>query len=67
MLRGSGVQRHVGSSAIYPLDYNVFKDLQPIALLAASPLWSVRQRLDGLGMVIFPRGSAESRSARDVS
>lgn len=30
---------HVGSAAIYPLDYDVFKDLQPIALLAASPLW----------------------------
>jgi tripartite-type tricarboxylate transporter receptor subunit TctC len=30
---------HVGSAAIYPLDYDVFEDLQPIALLAASPLW----------------------------
>jgi len=30
---------HVGSPAVYPLDYDVMKDLQPIALLAASPLW----------------------------
>jgi tripartite-type tricarboxylate transporter receptor subunit TctC len=30
---------NVGSAAIYALDYDVFKDLQPIALLAASPLW----------------------------
>jgi tripartite-type tricarboxylate transporter receptor subunit TctC len=30
---------HVGSPAIYALDYDVFKDLQPISLLAASPLW----------------------------
>jgi tripartite-type tricarboxylate transporter receptor subunit TctC len=30
---------HVGSPAIYPLDYDAMKDLQPIALLAASPLW----------------------------
>ena len=30
---------HIGSTAIYPLDYDVFKDLQPISLLAASPLW----------------------------
>jgi tripartite-type tricarboxylate transporter receptor subunit TctC len=30
---------HVGSPALYPLDYDVFKDLQPLALLAASPLW----------------------------
>jgi len=30
---------HVGSPAIYRLDYDVQKDLQPIALLAYSPLW----------------------------
>jgi tripartite-type tricarboxylate transporter receptor subunit TctC len=30
---------HVGSPAIYALDYDVFKDLQPISLLATSPLW----------------------------
>ncbi len=30
---------HVGSPAIYALDYDVFKDLEPISLLAASPLW----------------------------
>lgn len=30
---------HVGSPAIYALDFDVFKDLQPISLLAASPLW----------------------------
>jgi tripartite-type tricarboxylate transporter receptor subunit TctC len=30
---------NVGSAAIYSLDYDVFRDLQPIALLAASPLW----------------------------
>jgi tripartite-type tricarboxylate transporter receptor subunit TctC len=29
---------HVGSPAIYPLDYDVLKDLQPISLVAASPL-----------------------------
>ncbi len=30
---------HVGSPAIYRLDYDIIKDLQPIALLAYSPLW----------------------------
>jgi tripartite-type tricarboxylate transporter receptor subunit TctC len=30
---------HVGSPAIYRLDYDILKDLQPIALLAYSPLW----------------------------
>jgi tripartite-type tricarboxylate transporter receptor subunit TctC len=30
---------HVGSPAIYRLDYDIVKDLQPIALLAYSPLW----------------------------
>jgi tripartite-type tricarboxylate transporter receptor subunit TctC len=32
---------HVGSPAIYTLDYDIYKDLQPVALLAASPLWIV--------------------------
>jgi tripartite-type tricarboxylate transporter receptor subunit TctC len=32
---------HVGSPAIYALDYDILKDLQPVALLAASPLWIV--------------------------
>lgn len=30
---------HVGAPAMYPLDYDVLKDLQPISLLTSSPLW----------------------------
>jgi tripartite-type tricarboxylate transporter receptor subunit TctC len=30
---------HVGSPAIYPLDYDVLNDLQPISLLTSSPNW----------------------------
>jgi len=30
---------HVGSPAIYKLDFDILKDLQPISLLAYSPLW----------------------------
>ncbi len=30
---------HVGSPAIYKLDYDIIKDEQPLALLAYSPLW----------------------------
>jgi len=30
---------HVGSPAMYPLDYDILKDLQPISLLTSSPLW----------------------------
>jgi tripartite-type tricarboxylate transporter receptor subunit TctC len=30
---------HVGSPAIYPVQYDVLKDLQPIAVLASAPLW----------------------------
>jgi tripartite-type tricarboxylate transporter receptor subunit TctC len=30
---------NVGASAVYPLNFDVSKDLQPISLLAASPLW----------------------------
>src|SRR5690242_17297493 len=32
---------HVASPAIYPLDYDVLRDLQPISLLSASPLWMI--------------------------
>ncbi len=35
---------HVGSPAIYPLDFDVQKDLQPISLLAYSPLWILGKR-----------------------
>ncbi len=30
---------HVGSPALYNLDYDIIKDLQPLSLLAYSPLW----------------------------
>jgi tripartite-type tricarboxylate transporter receptor subunit TctC len=30
---------HVGSPAIYPLQYDVQNDLEPVAFLAAAPLW----------------------------
>jgi tripartite-type tricarboxylate transporter receptor subunit TctC len=32
---------HVGSPALYKLDYDIIKNLQPISLLAESPLWIV--------------------------
>ncbi|MFY9759409.1 MAG: tripartite tricarboxylate transporter substrate-binding protein [Xanthobacteraceae bacterium] len=32
---------HVGSPALYSLDYDILNDLQPISLLASSPLWIV--------------------------
>ncbi len=32
---------HVGAAAIYATEYDVLKDLQPIALLAYAPLWIV--------------------------
>jgi len=32
---------HVGSPALYPLDYDVLKDLQPISLLTSSPNWVI--------------------------
>ncbi len=30
---------HVGSPALYALDYDIIKDLQPVSLLTSSPLW----------------------------
>jgi tripartite-type tricarboxylate transporter receptor subunit TctC len=32
---------HVGSPALYPLNYDVLKDLQPISLLTSSPNWVI--------------------------
>jgi tripartite-type tricarboxylate transporter receptor subunit TctC len=32
---------HVASPTIYPLDYDILRDLQPISLLSASPLWII--------------------------
>src|ERR1700758_1843347 len=32
---------HVAAPAIYPLDYDIVRDLQPISLLAGAPLWIV--------------------------
>ena len=44
---------HVGSPAIYKLDYDVQKDLQPISLLAYSPLWILGKN------AIPPKSAAE--------
>ena len=32
---------HVGASAVYPVKYDVLRDLEPIALLGDNPLWIV--------------------------
>ena len=32
---------HVGSGAMYPLQYDLLKDLEPVALIATAPLWIV--------------------------
>src|SRR5262245_61925262 len=32
---------HVGASAIYPVQYDVLKDLDPVARIADTPLWIV--------------------------
>ena len=44
---------NVGSPAIYSLDYDAMKDLQPIALLAYSPLWILGKR------TLPPKNAAE--------
>src|SRR5262245_15082207 len=32
---------HVGASAVYPVQYDVLKDFEPISLLTQSPMWLV--------------------------
>ncbi len=35
---------HVGSGAMYPLQYDLLKDLEPVAYIATSPLWIVARK-----------------------
>ena len=35
---------HVGSGAMYPLSYDLLKDLEPVAYIATSPLWIVARK-----------------------
>ena len=35
---------HVGTGAIYPVQYDVLKDLEPVSRLADTPLWIVARR-----------------------
>lgn len=35
---------HVGSSAIYPVQYDVLNDFEPVALLTTTPLWIVARK-----------------------
>jgi tripartite-type tricarboxylate transporter receptor subunit TctC len=35
---------HVGSSAIYPVQYDVLKDFEPVSLLTSSPVWIVAKK-----------------------
>src|SRR5882757_7945588 len=35
---------HVGAGAVYPVQYDVLKDLEPVALLSDSPLWIVARK-----------------------
>ena len=35
---------HVGSPAMYPLDYDILNDLQPVSLLTSSPLWMLSKK-----------------------
>jgi tripartite-type tricarboxylate transporter receptor subunit TctC len=36
---------HVGGPALYSLDYDVLEDLQPVSLLATSPLWIIGKEM----------------------
>jgi len=35
---------HVGSSAIYPVSYDVLRDFEPVSLLTTSPVWIVARK-----------------------
>jgi tripartite-type tricarboxylate transporter receptor subunit TctC len=54
---------HVGSPAIYPLDYDIQKDLQPISLLTHSPNWVIGKNdlppRSGAELIAWLKGHSE--------
>jgi len=54
---------HVGSPAIYPLDYDILNDLQPISLLTHSPNWVIGKNdlppKSGAELIAWLKGHSE--------
>jgi tripartite-type tricarboxylate transporter receptor subunit TctC len=61
---------HVGSGAMYPLQYDLLKDLEPVAYIATSPLWIVARNSlpakDMREMVTWLRSNPDKGSAATV-
>jgi len=61
---------HVGSGAIYPVQYDLLKDFEPVALLATTPLWIVGRKNfpanDLKELVTWLKSNADKASAATV-
>ena len=61
---------HVGAPAIYPIQYDVLKDLEPISLLATTPLWIVTRNTlpakDLKELIAWLKANPEKASAGTV-
>jgi tripartite-type tricarboxylate transporter receptor subunit TctC len=61
---------HVGSGAMYPLQFNLLNDLDPVALIATSPLWIVARKAfpanDIKEMIAWLQANPDKASAATV-
>jgi tripartite-type tricarboxylate transporter receptor subunit TctC len=61
---------HVGSGAMYPLQFNLLNDLDPVALIATSPLWIVARKAfpanDIKEMIVWLQANPDKASAATV-
>ncbi len=56
---------HVGSGAIYPLQFDLLKDLEPVTMLSIAPLWIIgKKTLPANDMKELIAGSRRTRARR---
>lgn len=61
---------HVGAGAVYPVKYDVLKDLEPVAMLGSTPLWIVTRNSlpasDLRGLLAWLKANPDKASAATV-
>jgi tripartite-type tricarboxylate transporter receptor subunit TctC len=61
---------HVGSGAMYPLQFDLLRDLEPVAYIATSPLWVVARKTfpatDMKDMIAWLKANPDKASAATV-
>jgi tripartite-type tricarboxylate transporter receptor subunit TctC len=61
---------HVGSGAMYPLQFDLLRDLQPVALISTAPLWMVVRKTfpakDMADLIAWIKANPDKASAATV-